>query len=293
MNKNFLQKNKKTLVLILLIIISGLFIGLGQNHIITKSVSTGVNIVAFPTFTLFDYITDNVFSLFTTINEISDLKRSLAEAQKKIMNYEKRFKQINEYAEQVEREFGKELRMKVFNEDNPNYELMESEIVSWGAKSYFSSIIIDKGYMDGIRTEMPVIVFQNGQKGVVGKVIETTLYHSKVRPFHQSESSIGAVLEKEGYVGIVNGTGNMNELELNYIDKRANITAGDRVLTQGKDSIFPDNILIGYVTEVYPLGSEFFKRALVKPFVELTRQHTVFIIKKLPNKEIENLKDSK
>lgn len=293
MNKGFLQKNKKTLVLILLIIISGLFLGLGQSHMVTKSVSAGVNIVAFPIFALFDYISDRVVGLFTTFNEITELKRSLSEAQRKIMDYERRFKRINEYAEQVEREFGKELRMKVFTEDNPSYELVESEIVSWGAKSYFTTIIIDKGYMDGIRTEMPVIAFQEGQKGVVGKVIETTLYHSKVRPFHQSESSIGAVLEKEGYVGIVNGIGSMNELELNYIDKRADVIEGDRVLTQGRDSIFPDNILIGYVTEVYPIGSEFFKRALVKPFIELTKQHTVFVIKKIPNKEIDFLKDSK
>lgn len=291
MDKSFLANNKKILVFILLLICGVVMIGFGGDNTVNQAISSGIKVVTVPFVFAFNYMGEAIESVFNSLTEINQLKTQLAEAQSKLRHYEKQHKNIEEYKKLVEEELGTYIRMKVFAEDNPPYQLIDSKVVSWGIKSYFNSLIINKGSIHGIKKGMPVIAYQDSEKGVVGRVTETSLSFSKIRPLHISGSDIGAMLEKSRYIGIVRGKGNINELELNYLDKRAEITIGDRVLTLGEDSIFPKGMLIGYIEDTFPIETEFYKRAKVKPFVDFSKLHEVFIIDRVPDEEIKELKD--
>ncbi len=288
MDKNFISKNRKILVLIFLVILSILMLSFGIGNPVMKAVSM-VKVIVEPFTRLFSLIENQILTLGKSISEIDKLKKLLTEAEEKIREYEKRSKQVYEYENQI-KILKNYLGLKSITEENEPYELVGCEVVSWGIQSYFKTIIVNKGSLDEIKVGMPVIAFQNGQKGVVGRIVEVSLSYSKIRPIHQTGSDIGALLEKERYVGIISGNGNLNELELNFIDKRSNISIGDRVLTLGENSAFPKGILIGTVSEIFPIESEFYKRAIVKPFIEIPKQHELFIIKLLPDAEIEELK---
>ncbi|MFW5799875.1 MAG: rod shape-determining protein MreC [Spirochaetota bacterium] len=289
MNKFFITQNKNTLALIILIVLCIIMIVFGSNNIVNRNISKGIKVVTIPFIYSFHYIIDNTSYIINSISEINQLKQSLAEAEIKIREYEKQFKQIEEYKKQINI-LKKYLGLKTVIEENNHYELIACEIVSRSIKSYFESLIIDKGSLDGLEKGMPVIGFQDGRRGVVGMVIEAGLSYSKIRPLHQSGFDIGVRLEKERYVGIVKGKGNINNLELNYIDKRAKLSIGDRVITLGENSLFPSDILVGKISKTFSPDTEFYKKATIEPFININKLYEVFVIKRLPDKEINELK---
>ncbi len=122
--------------------------------------------------------------------------------------------------------------------------------------------------------------FQDGVKGVVGTITEVGLSQSKIRSLHKSGSDVGSMVGKVGYIGVTSGNNDITSLELNYIDKRAKIRKGDKVYTLNNDSIFPPEILIGEITQVYPLDREFYQKAIVEPFIRVTRIQEVFVVKR-------------
>lgn len=143
----------------------------------------------------------------------------------------------------------------------------------------FKSIIIDRGSKDGIEVNDAVV----NANGLIGRVVLTTKDMAKVQLVTDSNSSVGALVERTRRQGVIRGDGRSGA-EMNDVPALADVTPGDRVLTAGIDGIYPKGIPIGIVAKA-DQGPNLFKNILVTPSVDFGSIEEVIVIhtRKIPS----------
>jgi rod shape-determining protein MreC len=163
----------------------------------------------------------------------------------------------------------------------PNTKKMAAHVIARDPSNTYSSLVIDKGYDDGIRKYMPVIAYQDGLEGLVGKIIEVKASTSILQPLYDQRFYAAARLAKTRAEGVINGEGFRDSpLSLLYIPKSEmdQLKQGDIVVTSGLDQVFPPEIMIGRVGNVRL--NEFSSSLVidVQPAIDLSRIEYVFAI---------------
>lgn len=184
-------------------------------------------------------------------------------------------------------------RLKKLLNDRPvddNYELEYAEIVSKDPQNFYRTIVINKGSVDGISVGMPVIAYQNGVKGLVGKIIEVRNYYSRVLSLSDETSQISVMLETSHAAGIMSGQSlKSQEAYLGYIDRSVEVEEGERVITSGMGGVFSKGILVGTIFKVEKKIYGLFHDLYVSPVVDFSSLEDVYIIKKMPEPEVLDL----
>jgi rod shape-determining protein MreC len=185
---------------------------------------------------------------FDSIREIDRLRGDYNEAVSQIEKYKNIERGYLEIKSENER-----LREQLGFSSQILYKHIPAEVIAKDAENLFSTIVINKGSRDGIRTEMPVIAFQNGVQGLVGKITDVGLSSSVILPVYDSFSYISARLADSRYEGLVTGDGHSDSpLVMKYVNKRAKDETqyGDIVVTSGLNSLFPRDLYIGRVRSI-------------------------------------------
>lgn len=133
-------------------------------------------------------------------------------------------------------------------------------------------VIVDKGLGDGIQEGMPVA----STKGIVGRVLVAGDKSSEILLITDPVSAVDAYIHRTRARGIVKGVGTKCVME--YIEKKSDVSVGDKVISSGKDGFFPKGVLIGTVTDINPRGT--FITAEIEPYVDLSSLEEVVIILK-------------
>jgi rod shape-determining protein MreC len=97
-------------------------------------------------------------------------------------------------------------------------------------------------------------------------------------------SAVDAYIHRTRARGIVKGTG--AGCEMDYIEKKSDVSEGDKVISSGKDGFFPKGVVIGTVTGISSKGS--FINAEISPHVHLSSLEEVLIIQKPVNSLVLN-----
>lgn len=143
-------------------------------------------------------------------------------------------------------------------------------------ETYQGALRIDRGSRDGIAISQPVIV----PEGVVGIIIETSLFSSVVATLHHRECRIGGMIQRERlrpYDGVIYPSGDLRKIcTMNYIDIYDKIRIGDLVVTS-PESIFPPGLPIGIIQYIHESGT-LWKSADITPIVDPYKLEYVFII---------------
>ncbi|MEQ9618003.1 MAG: rod shape-determining protein MreC [Deltaproteobacteria bacterium] len=141
-------------------------------------------------------------------------------------------------------------------------------------------VIVGKGTMDGVYEGMPVA----SSDGIVGRILLAGDKSSEVLLITDPVSAVDAYIHRTRARGIVKGAGNGCQME--YIEKKSDVSTGDKVISSGKDGFFPKGVIIGTVTAVDTKGS--FITASVSPHVDLNSLEEVVIILKSVNNVVLN-----
>jgi rod shape-determining protein MreC len=153
-----------------------------------------------------------------------------------------------------------------------NLDTSMAQAIMLDTSGRFKSIIIDRGSADGIEVNDAVV----NANGLLGRVVLTTKDLSKVQLLTDSNSSVGALIERTRRQGVVHGDGN-GDAEMNDVPSLADVVAGDRVLTAGIDGIYPKGIPLGVVVKAEQ-GTNLFKNILVRPLVDTGTIEEVIVI---------------
>ncbi len=233
----------------------------------------------------------NDFSAFTTefwysVRKMKELKQELLTAYGKIQLLQDAGIEI----ETLRRE-NEQLRALLAYKKAIPYSTVPAEIIASDPKAYFNTIIADKGLTDGVEVNMPVIAYQDGKSGTVGKVIETGPTTCKILLMSDDNSYISAMLYGTGYTGLARGMGRSTPyLTYLYVDRNAMVNFGDLVVTSGQGGVFPKGITVGAVISVVDAKyGVYYKEIKIAPFIDLARLDSVFIILKSTSKEIQSM----
>lgn len=270
--KNFF-KNKffyiMTIIALLVTIVPTVFCNMGLTFVFRDM----VGMVLTPMQKVFNYgaeAIDGFTSYFYKFDEIVEenvaLKERVAELEAQIYDareLEDAYAWLSEF-----------LDLKVQHTD---FEMMPAAVTGRESGNYSSVLTLDVGSGAGIERNMPVVT----SIGIVGRVTEVGYNWCKVTTIVESQSSVGAFIERTDEAGIVEGKFELAAeglCEMNYLPIDSAVEVGDRVLSSGYGSVYPRGLVIGYVEEI---GTNKYTRSLevkVRCAVEFSSLTNVMII---------------
>lgn len=166
-----------------------------------------------------------------------------------------------------------------------DYPKTGAQIVGLSPNNWYETFIIDKGSSDGIVEYMPVLS-DNGLAGHVSEVYEH--YALVVSVVNEGSYIYGQINRKDGDLVAVQGAKGYNSSDtgiieedlcmIQFVTDEIDITVGDEIVTSSLGDIYPPDLRIGTVTEIFPLGTGYESMALIKPDVDLDQMDTVLII---------------
>jgi rod shape-determining protein MreC len=209
------------------------------------------------------YIFNNYIGLVRTNRENADLRNRLA-----------KFQMENQKIPELEHENKRLKTILNLMEQRPKT-MIAARVVGEDIKNWFKCIILDKGKSSGIMIKMPVIT----PSGLVGQVVETDRWVAKVMVINDTNSSVDVYVEGRNTRGILEGTG-QTVLKLKYIRKNDEIEIGDKLITSGKDGIYPKGLAAGIVTTVNRGKPGIFSEIEVMPFNNFNILEEVLVLKK-------------
>jgi rod shape-determining protein MreC len=181
------------------------------------------------------------------------------------------------------REENKRLKDQLgFSKDLAYYRIA-ARIVAKDPENLYSTITIDKGIGDGIRKNMPVIAFQNGIEGLVGRVVEVGQGTSKIVPLYDTRSFVAVRLAGGSRTeGLVGGLGSPDDpLLMRFVKKRTKdeVQFGDLVVTTGFESVYPADVAVGRVRRVRELEYQTSIDIELDPVMDFSRIEYVFVVR--------------
>jgi len=158
---------------------------------------------------------------------------------------------------------------------NQPYTTALASVIGRDPSNWNASLILDKGSEDGIKIGMPVL----SPLGVAGRIVEAGRTTSKAALVSDPNFSVAAVVERSRESGLLTGT-LQGICRLQYLTEKADVKVGDRVVTSKLSSVFPEGLLIGYITDVQASANSNTVECLVDPAVDLSQLEEAVIIKK-------------
>jgi len=142
----------------------------------------------------------------------------------------------------------------------------------------FKSLIIDRGSSGNVEVN-DVVVNANG---LIGRVVLTTKDMAKVQMVTDSNSAVGALIERTRRQGVVRGDGAVGA-QMYDVPSLADVQPGDTVLSAGIDGIYPKGIPLGTIVKAEK-GQDLFKTIAVRPAVDFGTIEEVIVIhtRKIP-----------
>jgi rod shape-determining protein MreC len=180
-------------------------------------------------------------------------------------------------ADSVDRENDRLRELLQLTEANPSWELVDCYIISRSSQDWSSTFTINRGSNAGIEVGMCAVT-ANGE--VVGLVSEVGANYAEVKSLLDSSLEISSTIASSGYNGMVQGgysTGLQGLLRMNYLPSSAVIRNRDEVVTSGS-TIYPRNLIVGYVVDAGHDDTGVAKYALLEPAVDVGSLEQVFIV---------------
>ena len=218
-----------------------------------------------------------------TSNQTSELStlvdgpRNLNEARLEIDALENRLDELereNEALREVQGDYQILLDLVNRARQTPEISRLTASVIGYDTSPAVRSLIIDKGSADGIVVGMPV----ESARGLVGRVFRTTTNAAQVALLTDNASAIPVRLGTSRATGVLTGGGLGGETTIDWIDHGFQLDRGEIVLTSGLGGNFPQDLIIGRVSEVQKNEAELFQQAVVQPAVDFGSLELVFVI---------------
>ncbi len=159
----------------------------------------------------------------------------------------------------------------------PQVESLTARVEGKDATNWFRTILVDRGSLDGVRRNQPVVA----PDGLVGRVVEVTPASAKVQLLTDPVSAVGGLIQRTRVTGIISGNLGAGT-RVRYLPLLADVAVGDLVVTSGMGGVFPKGIPIGRISAVERRSGALFQEAWLQPTVDLSRLEEVLILTSPP-----------
>jgi rod shape-determining protein MreC len=204
---------------------------------------------------------EHYFSLVNTSSENEQLRRRLDEASQAHIHYE-----------EAKRENGRLRDLLAFARKTPG-RVVTARVVAEDPSHWFSSVILDKGAVDGVRRGNAVVT----PLGVAGKITATARNYSQVLLVTDPNSALDARVARTRARGIVEGAVG-GGCRFKYVQRKEDVRVGDQILSSGFDRVVPPGVAVGVVVSVQKGGRGMFQEVEIRPHVDFETLEEVLII---------------
>lgn len=248
-----------------------------------SGVCAAVGGIISPQANIFGTITAPFRSFATWVsNGISDIGKAFTDGNELMLENAQLESEINSLRKQVaenekataENEFYKNyLEIK---DANPDFKFAAATLISRDKDDPYQGFVINKGSMNGISKNDPVIT----EAGLVGYVSEVGLTTSKITTVLSPDLIVGALDNRTNDSGILSGNLALAEdgqTRFYNLSRSCSIAIGDYVVTSG-EGIFPEGLLIGTIRSI---GNDEYNTSIyatVQPFVNIEEIRDVMVI---------------
>lgn len=271
--KDFFQSWKFKIIICIFALVFGFMIYAavqGGNVIFPKSI---LETISQPFANTASSISDWVENTLDTLVNAQKYKSENTELREKLNEM---YQQIRD-KEKTDEENALLREMLEIEERHPDYEWSAPcSVIARNANDIYGGFTINKGKSDGIELRDPVFT----SIGLVGIVTEISDSYSVVTTILSPEVTIGSITADNDVVGIIENDVNYSAegcCLMSYINKNSNIYAGEPVLTSG-GSVFPSDMLIGTVKEIYSDSNGLTLHAVIEPSEDVFTVTDVFVV---------------
>ncbi len=171
----------------------------------------------------------------------------------------------------------KRLKSLLDLKQNSQYKILTAQVIGRDTSAWFNSAVINRGSLDGVKINMPVVV--NG--GLVGRVTAVSPVTAQIDLITRDKSGLGAIVGELGTsnaLGVVRGSGNKNRLEMNYVPGYEPVKVGDVVYTTGQGGVYPPGLRLGEVEEVRTGSATVPHQIFIRPGANLHSMQEVAVL---------------
>lgn len=161
--------------------------------------------------------------------------------------------------------------------DAIQYKFLPAKVIGRDTSAWFDTSIINRGSLDGVKLNMPVVT--NG--GLVGRVTAVSPLTAQIALITKDKSGLGAVvgtLETSSINGVITGSGQKEILEMGFVPGSIEVKVGESVYTTGQDGIYPANLKLGEVTEVRSGSATVAHQIFIQPSAKLSAMQEVAVL---------------
>ncbi len=135
------------------------------------------------------------------------------------------------------------------------------------------NIVIDRGSLNGIKNNAPVIT----SNGLAGRIIEVKPRTSTFVSIYSNGFKVGVVDLRSGVLGVLNG----GYMELNYIPRGSDVKVGDTLITSGLGRLYPYGLRVGTIASIDTSNKEeMFIKIKVRPFFDYANSAAFWVMRK-------------
>jgi rod shape-determining protein MreC len=225
------------------------------------------------------FVQSPVSSVTSTVNNFFQSFVNLRSAQSENDQLKQRVQEL-EVEVQQKQELAKEnesLKALLDLKNAGKYQVKPAQIIGRDPSLWFDSAIINRGSLDGVKLNMPIV--NNG--GLIGRVIAVSPITAQINLITKDRSALGGVIGELGSsnaLGVVTANGKREVLEMGYIPGTIDVQPGEMVYTTGQDGIYPAGLKVGEVVEVKPGSATVPQQIFIKPSAKLYSMEEVAVL---------------
>jgi len=226
-----------------------------------------------------DFVQSPVTTVSSSVNNYFRSISSLRTAQSENDLLKQRIQKLEIEVQQKEDLSSENGRLKSFLElkEQSPYKILAAQIIGRDPSVWFDTSIINRGSLDGVKLNMPIVT--NG--GLVGRVVAVSPLTAQIALITKDKSGLGAVVGELGNsnaLGVVSGSGKKETLEMGYVPGSVEVQTGGIVYTTGQDGIYPAGLKLGEIVEVRSGSATVPHQIFIKPSANLYAMQEVAVL---------------
>ncbi len=226
-----------------------------------------------------DFVQSPVTTVSSSVNNYFRSISSLRTAQSENDLLKQRIQELEVEVQQKEDLSSENGRLKSFLElkEQSPYKILAAQIIGRDPSVWFDTSIINRGSLDGVKLNMPIVT--NG--GLVGRVVAVSPLTAQIALITKDKSGLGAVVGELGNsnaLGVVSGSGKKETLEMGYVPGSVEVRVGETVYTTGQDGIYPAGLKLGEIVEVRSGSATVPHQIFIKPSANLYAMQEVAVL---------------
>lgn len=239
-----------------------------QQRIIRLWAQTVADFVQSPVTT----VTAGVTNYFSSISNLRSAQGENDQLKQRIQELEVELKGSADLRAENER-----LRSLLDLKETSKYKVLNARIIGRDPSIWFDSSIVNRGSMDGVKLNMPVVT--NG--GLVGRVTAVSPLTAQVDLITRDKSGVGGIvgeISTSNALGVISGSSKKDLVEMRYVAGSIDVQVGQTVYTSGQDGIYPAGLKIGEIVEVVTGSATTPHKIMIRPSSRIDSMQEVGIL---------------